>query len=313
MDRTLKILFAGTPEFAVPSLQALLTSEHQVCAVFTQPDRPAGRGRKLTASPVKDLAETAGVPVHQPSTLRDPGVQREIGALNHDLMVVAAYGLLLPRPVLEIPSLGCVNVHASLLPRWRGAAPIQWAILAGDAKTGVTIMQMDEGLDTGAMLLQQELEIHPTETAATLHDRLATLGAEVLLETLGDMALGRMTPMVQDAARVTYAPKLRKDDAWLDWDQSALELERKVRAFNPWPVSATRFRDKTLRIWAAHALPDASNRQGRPGQVFADGHGLDVACGEGRLRLAQVQLPGKRPVPVAAFLNAHSVKGVCLG
>ena len=250
---SLRIVFAGTPEFAVPSLR-VAASRGEVVAVYTQPDRPAGRGRKLTPSPVKVEALSRGLAVLQPETLRTEQSQEALRALRPDLMVVVAYGLLLPQAILDIPTYGCWNVHASLLPRWRGAAPIQRAILAGDRETGVTIMQMDEGLDTGPILLQRSLPIEATSTAATLHDRLAALGAEALLEALEGLERGDLVPRPQPAEGVTYAAKLEKSEALIDWSRTADEIERQVRAFDPWPVAETRFEGEQLRIHAAHAV-----------------------------------------------------------
>jgi len=300
----LKLLFAGTPEFAATALAALLDSPHQVCAVYTQPDRPAGRGRKLKASPVKELALQHGIPVHQPVSLKDESEQQTLRDYGADLMVVVAYGLLLPPAVLEAPRLGCINIHASLLPRWRGAAPIQRAIEAGDAETGVTIMQMDVGLDTGDMLFTVTTAIAADDTAQTLHDRLAQLGAQALLETLEQIASGTATPVKQDEDRANYARKLDKAEAVIDWSRSSAELDRLVRAFTPWPVAQTDYQGETLRIWQAVPLEAASTQA--PGTiVHADKHGIDVATGDGLLRLTQVQLAGSKAMDAAAFLNGH--------
>ena len=316
MATGLKILFAGTPEFAASSLAGLLDSEHEVLAVYTQPDRPAGRGRKLSASPVKALALAHGLPVLQPASLRDEEAQRELAAWNADVLVVVAYGLILPEPVLATPRLGCVNVHASLLPRWRGAAPIQRAILAGDAETGVTIMQMDKGLDTGDMLRVVCCPIEPTDTAGILHDRLAELGAQALLHTLAALARGDVRAEPQDDAQACYAEKLQKAEAQIDWQQSAEQLSRTVRAFNPWPVAFTRFDDKNLRIWFAIVLPADSglDTAAAPGTVLAESRdGIDVATGDGGLRIQQLQMPGGKVLSAEQFLNAHSLVGIRLG
>ena len=312
MAAGLKIIFAGTPEFAAASLAALLGSGHEVIAVYTQPDRPAGRGRKLAASPVKALALEHHLPVLQPVSLRDEAVQQELAALNADIMVVVAYGLILPEPVLAAPRLGCINVHASLLPRWRGAAPIQRAILAGDAETGVTIMQMDKGLDTGDMLRIVRCPIELTDTAEILHDRLAGLGSAALLDTLEMIAQGNAQPEGQDDAQANYAEKLQKAEALIDWQQSAEQLSRTVRAFNPWPVAFTRCDEKNLRIWLAEALPNSTDAI--PGTVLAESRdGIDVATGDGILRVQQLQMPGGKALSAEQFLNAHSLLGVQLG
>ncbi len=305
MTTSLKIIFAGTPEFAAVALNALLEEgRHEIRAVYTQPDRPAGRGRKLRASPVKEMALAHGLPLRQPSTLKEPEQQRSLRELGADLMVVVAYGLLLPPPVLDAPRLGCINIHASLLPRWRGAAPIQRAILAGDRETGVSIMQMDEGLDTGPVLHRVVTPIHPGDTAGTLHDRLASLGAQALLDTLDRIMEGSARPVPQEEAAATYAPKIEKQEAVLDWNASAEELDRRVRAFNPWPVAQTTWKGKVLRIWQAEPLaemPDAP-----AGTVVRAGkEGIDVATGNGMLRITRLQGAGGKPLDAAAFLNGH--------
>lgn len=315
MAEGLKIIFAGTPEFAATILEALLGSEYEVVAVYTQPDRPAGRGRKLTASSVKVLALEHKLPVVQPVSLRDEQAQQELATWNADVMVVVAYGLMLPQMVLETPRLGCVNVHASLLPRWRGAAPIQRAILAGDSETGVTIMQMDAGLDTGDMLHIAPCPISADDTAQTLHDKLAELGAQALLDTLNALAVGTCLPEAQDDSLTTYAEKLQKAEAQMDWRQPAALLARQVRAFNPWPVAFTPLGNggaKNLRIWMAEPVDVIAS--GEPGEVIAESRaGIDVTTGDGVLRLTKLQLPGGKPLSAEQFLNANSLLGRRLG
>jgi methionyl-tRNA formyltransferase len=308
-----RLIFAGTPEFAVPSLQILLDNGYSLVAVYTQPDRPAGRGRQLRASPLKTRAQAAGIPVYQPTTLRDPAMQAELAALQPDLLVVAAYGLILPPEVLAIPRVDCINVHASLLPRWRGAAPIHWSLLSGDAETGISIMRMEAGLDTGPVFTQAACPIPPGITGGELHDGLAMLGAMLLHATLPDILSRRLAPQPQDDALATYAPKLNKTDLELDWNQPALELERRVLAFNPWPVTHTRLEDSILRIWRA-AADEAEPVTAPPGTVLReDASGIVVATGSGVLRLTEVQLPGGKPMPAAAFLNARRLAGQRLG
>ncbi len=310
MSSPLRIIFAGTPEFSVAPLNALLGSGHRVVAVYTQPDRPAGRGRKLSASPVKDLALRHNIPIHQPKSLKSVEQQAQLAALQADLMVVVAYGLLLPQAVLDTPRLGCINIHASLLPRWRGAAPIQRAILAGDSNTGITIMRMDAGLDTGPMLHTLSCPIEPADTGGSLHDRLVPLGAEALMQALPAIAEGRAQGQPQDDGQASYAHKLRKEEATMDWGLPAVELERQARAFNPWPVAQTLYAGQVMRIWSARAIAGT----GPHGTVLATGRdGIDVACADGLLRIDRLQLPGKRAMNVADFLNAHDPLGAILG
>lgn len=318
----LRILFAGTPELAVPTLGALLRAQDhgdagpplEVVGVYTQPDRPAGRGRQLQASPVKQLALARGLPVVQPESLkRDPAELDRLRAFDADLMVVVAYGLILPKSVLSAPRLGCINVHASLLPRWRGAAPIQRAIIAGDRETGICIMGMETGLDTGPVYLTRKTLIEPQDTAATLHDRLAEMGARALLEALPGIADGSLQPVPQADAQATYAHKLSKDEAMIDWHQPAETIERRVRAFDPWPVAQTRIGDSILRIWSAEVDSEPTQTQ-PPGTVIAATRaGIAVATGRGILRITRVQPPGKRVMTAADYLHARTLDGALLG
>ncbi len=312
MNEGLKIIFAGTPEFSVAPLQALIDSRHDVIAVYTQPDRPAGRGRSLKPSPVKEKALEAGIPVYQPLNFREAADMSTLEALNADVMIVVAYGLILPQRVLDAPRFGCLNIHASLLPRWRGAAPIQRAIQAGDNQTGVTIMQMEAGLDTGPMLYKSVIEIGESETGGHLHDRLMPLGAEALLATLDLLVADRLQPQVQDDSLANYAHKLQKKEAEINWDQSAVEIDRMVRAFNPWPVAHTRLGSKSLRIWQAQAL--STNSSGQPGYINStSADGIDVATAEGMLRVTELQPEGKRRMTARDFLNAHDLTDASFG
>jgi methionyl-tRNA formyltransferase len=296
----------------VPALEALLRSSHRVVAVYTQPDRPAGRGQQVAASAVKQCALRHGVPVEQPATLKDPAAIERLKQASADLMVVAAYGLLLPQSALDAPRLGCINIHASLLPRWRGAAPIQRAIAAGDAQTGVTIMQMEAGLDTGPTLLERPTPIGPRETAASLHDRLAALGAQALLDALDEIAAGTATPRRQPADGVTYAAKIRKEEAAIDWSRSAPDIDRQIRAFNPWPIAQTLLNGQQLRVWEAELIEASS--ASHPGKVLAtSAAGIDVATGSGVLRLTRVQAAGRKAMSAAEFLKAHPLDGAVLG
>lgn len=298
----MRLVFAGTPDFAAEHLQALLGGAHQVVAVYTQPDRPAGRGQKLMPSPVKQLAQAHGIPVYQPQTLRNPEAQAELAALAPDLMVVVAYGLILPQAVLDIPRLGCINSHASLLPRWRGAAPIQRAIEAGDSVSGVTVMRMEAGLDTGPMLLKVTTPISAEDTGGSLHDRLAQLGPVAVLEAIEGLAAGTLEGEVQNDADATYAHKLNKDEARIDWTRPAIALERQIRAFNPWPISHSLLNGEGLKVLSARTAAGA----GAPGEIIAaDKGGLTVACGEGALSLSRLQLPGGKPLAFSDLYNSR--------
>jgi methionyl-tRNA formyltransferase len=302
MTKPLRLVFAGTPEFAARHLQALLDAGHPVIAVYTQPDRPAGRGHKLMPSPVKLLAQQHGLPVLQPATLRDPAAQAELAALQPDLLLVVAYGLILPQAVLDIPRLGCINSHASLLPRWRGAAPIQRAIEAGDEQSGVTLMQMEAGLDTGPMLRKVTTPIRAEDNAASLHDRLALLGARAMAEAIGPLAQGTLAGQQQDDTLATYAHKLNKEEARINWQRPAVELERQIRAFYPWPVSHALLAGETLKV--LNACPGEGT--GAPGTILqASKQGLTVACGSGALCLTRLQLPGGKPLAFADLLNSR--------
>ena len=300
----LKLIFAGTPDFAARHLAALLSSDHEVVAVYTQPDKPAGRGQKLTASPVKELALAHSLPVYQPASLRNEAAQAELAALGADLMVVVAYGLILPKAVLDTPRLGCINVHGSLLPRWRGAAPIQRSIWAGDAETGVTIMQMDVGLDTGAMIRKVSCPIAADETSASLYDKLAGLGPQALVDTLNAMAAGDTVAEPQDDALANYAEKLSKEEARIDWSMEAAAIERCIRAFNPWPISWFEVAGQTVKVWQAEVVPQAHG-QAAGTLLKADKQGIEVATGQGVLRLLTLQPPGKKAMPVSDLLNSR--------
>ncbi|EPU3919017.1 methionyl-tRNA formyltransferase [Aeromonas hydrophila] len=300
----LKLIFAGTPDFAARHLAALLSSDHEVVAVYTQPDKPAGRGQKLTASPVKELALAHNLPVYQPATLRKEEAQAELAALGADLMVVVAYGLILPKAVLDTPRLGCINVHGSLLPRWRGAAPIQRSIWAGDAETGVTIMQMDVGLDTGAMIRKVSCPIAADETSASLYDKLAGLGPQALVDTVNAMAAGNTAAEAQDDAQANYAEKLSKEEARIDWSMEAVAIERCIRAFNPWPISWFEVAGQTVKVWQAEVV--AQDHGQTAGTLLkADKQGIDIATGKGVLRLLTLQPPGKKAMSVTDLLNSR--------
>lgn len=306
---TMRIIYAGTPEFAVPALQAVADGAHSVVAVYTQPDRPAGRGRKLQPSPVKAKALELGIPVRQPVSLRATAVQAELQEWQADLMVVAAYGLILPVAVLDMPRLGCINIHASLLPRWRGAAPIQRALLAGDEQTGITLMQMDEGLDTGGMLAQSTLTIATGMTSAAVHDALSSDGAQLLVEHLDDIEHGRLQASPQDESQATYADKLTKQEAEIDWHKPARILCREIHAFNPWPVSHTGLEGKAVKIWQARC--SANSAEAPPGTVIShDAEKLSIACGEGQVEILGLQFPGKKRLTAGQLLNARDLTGL---
>lgn len=302
----MKIIFAGTPQFAASALEALLVNGQTVVAVLTQPDRPAGRGMKLVASPVKQLAMQHELPVLQPTTLKSAEIQQQLAAYQADVMVVAAYGLLLPTAVLQLPRYGCLNIHASLLPRWRGAAPIQRAILAGDGETGITIMQMDEGLDTGDMLLKSACPIEARDTAQALHDKLAELGAQAIVTALDRLGQGSLKAIAQDDAQATYAAKLTKAEAQIDWARDAIEIDRMVRAYNPFPVAVSTCRSVPVKIWQASP---ASDVQGEPGTVCTvEKNGIVVACERGALRLEILQRPGGKVLPAAQFIQGFALQ-----
>jgi len=306
----MRLAFAGTPAFAATALQALIAAGHDIAVVLTQPDRPAGRGMQLKPSAVKAVALAHGLALAQPQTLKDPAAQERLRTAAVDVMVVAAYGLILPPAVLAIPRLGCLNIHASLLPRWRGAAPIQRALLAGDVDTGITIMQMDAGLDTGAMLLKKHLPIAARDTAQTLHDKLAPLGAEAIVEALELLQQDRLAPEVQNGALATYAAKLSKDEAQVNWNMSATEIARAVRAYNPYPAAFTWLRGEPLKLWAADAIAGT----GAPGMVLAaEKSGIVVACGTGALQITELQRAGGKRLAAAQFLAGTEINpGACL-
>lgn len=307
------VLFMGTPEFAAPTLQALLGSRHDLRAVVTQPDKPAGRGRRLSAPKVKQLALAHEIPCLQPAALNDPTVEDALSALEPEVIVVAAYGNILPPSILNIPPMGCINVHASLLPKYRGAAPIQWAIINGETETGITIMLMDEEMDHGPILLQRPVPILPDETAGELHDRLAALGPPCLLEALEGLEAGSLTPRTQDHAEATYAPMLSKEDGRLDWSEPAETVVNRVRGVTPWPGATTTLGGEPIKVWQASVGP--AEASGRPGEVVAVGEdGLTVACGRGAVRIEELQVAGRRRMAAASFLRGHPVApGTILG
>ncbi|MEE9302302.1 MAG: methionyl-tRNA formyltransferase [Thiotrichaceae bacterium] len=308
----LRIIYAGTPDFAVPALQALVNSSHQVVAVYTQPDRPAGRGRKIRFGAVKQVAIEHNIPVEQPQSLKEESIQQALQNYQADIMVVAAYGLILPQAVLDIPTYGCLNIHGSLLPRWRGAAPIQRAIQAGDKETGITIMQMAAGLDTGDMLYQSVCSITARDTGQTIHDKLAIQGAEDLLMVLEQLTRRALKPQPQDDSKSSYAHKLSKADARIDWNQSAAEIDRMIRAFNPWPVAFTEYHGKPMKIWMSAIKEHQS--AGEPGTVISESkEGIEVSTGQGTLLIQRLQMAGKKAMDVENFLNGHSLSSVRLG
>jgi methionyl-tRNA formyltransferase len=316
-----RIIFAGSPDFAVAALNVLVAAGHEVVGVLTQPDRPAGRGRKLHTSPVKDAAVAAGLPVLQPKTLKDPDVQQSLAALDADLMVVVAYGLLLPSAVLAQPRQGCVNLHASILPRWRGAAPIQAAILHGDEATGVSLMQMDEGLDTGPVLGEVSTPIGANDTGGELHDRLAELGAQLLRENLDALLAGALTATPQALEGATYAGRIEKQDGQIDWCRPAVEIGQQIRAYNPRPVAFTHYKEQALRCWSAVVstgidtdLNTGTDGGQTPGQILeVSAAGIAVATGAGVLTLTEVQLPGRKRVTALEFANANDTSEQTLG
>ena len=305
MSQSLRIVFAGTPDFAARHLAALLSSEHEVIAVYTQPDRPAGRGKKLTASPVKNIALEHDIPVYQPENFKSDEAKQQLAELNADIMVVVAYGLLLPQAVLDTPKLGCINVHGSILPRWRGAAPIQRSIWAGDAETGVTIMQMDIGLDTGDMLKIATLPIEATDTSASMYEKLADLGPQALIDCLADIAADKAVPVKQDDELANYAKKLSKEEARINWSDDAAHIERCVRAFNPWPMSHFEAAENSIKVWQSRVAEQTSNKPAGT-IVQADKTGIYVATGNGVLVLEQLQVPGKKAMPVQDILNSRA-------
>jgi len=308
----MKIIYAGTPEFAVPALESLIQSGHQVVAVYTQPDRPAGRGRKIQFSPVKNCALEHGIEVVQPQTFKSQIDIDQFQSYGADLMVVAAYGILLPPVILDGPALGCINIHGSLLPRWRGAAPIQRSILAGDQQTGITLMQMDIGLDTGAMLAKASIKIDATTTAADLHDSLKEIGAELLIANLEDILNSSIDAQLQDDSLACYAAKLSKQEALVDWNKSAELIHREIRAFNPWPVSHTTLNGQNVKIWSASM---GNQNTGKPaGSVIShDKQGLQVSCGEGVLSINEIQFAGKKRGLATQLLNSRNLTGVIFG
>ncbi|MBA2653682.1 MAG: methionyl-tRNA formyltransferase [Gammaproteobacteria bacterium] len=303
----LKVVFAGTPEFALPTLQALLAS-HEICSVYTKPDSPSGRGLKLTFSPVKQFVidNCPSIPILQPVNLKDADTQKQLSEFHADVMIVIAYGLILPPAVLSLFKYGCINVHASLLPKWRGAAPIHRAILAGDYETGTTIMQINEGLDTGDILHRRKYQIRSRDTTKDVHDSLAKLGAEALIETLALLENAQLSPIIQDNNLATYAAKIAKEEAAIDWNTSVTYIDRQIRAFNPWPIAHTYLGAHLLKIWAAEVLANSATDYPNGTIIAASEQGIDVVAAEGIIRLLRVQIPGGKPMSVASFLNSRS-------
>lgn len=305
----MRIVFAGTPQFAVPALKSLIDLGAQITAVYTQPDRRAGRGRRLRSSPVKLLAQEHGLTVVQPATLKEESTRLQMAALEPDVMIVVAYGQILPTQILNLPKVGCLNVHASLLPRWRGAAPIARAIEAGDQITGVTLMQMDSGLDTGAIIAKSEIEVDETDNSASLHDKLAILGADLLVSSLPSYVCGELKPVAQDAAAATYAPKLSKSEANIDWSGSATNIRNKVRAFNPWPIAHTRHRGNRIRILQAEIGHAGDGKRIPHGTICnVEKSGVDVVCGEGVLTVTRLQRDDGRALAVVDFINGYPLR-----
>jgi methionyl-tRNA formyltransferase len=309
----LRVVFAGTPEFAVPALQALHDAGHAIVAVYTQPDRPAGRGRALAASAVKQRALALGLAVEQPPTLRTAQAQAQLASFSPDVMVVVAYGLILPQAVLDIPRLGCLNIHGSLLPRWRGAAPIQRAVLAGDERSGISIMLMDAGLDTGPELLRREVTIGARETAGRLHDRLAPLGARAIVDAVRGWAAGSLVAQPQPAEGATYAAKISKEEARIDWTRPARAIDAQVRAFNPWPVAETKLGDEQVRIWEARPADESTGASAPGDVVHAQDGRLLVATGDGVLEVLVLQFPGRKPLAARDILNSRPLRGERFG
>lgn len=307
----MNIIFAGTPDFSVPTLNALISSKHTVCAVYTQPDRPAGRGRKIQLSPVKQRALNAQIPIEQPVNFKSPESLNTLANYQADLIIVVAYGIILPENVLNMSRFGCINIHASLLPRWRGAAPIQRAILSGDKETGVTLMQMDKGLDTGDMLSKRTCLIEPEDTSSSLHDKLSELGPNALLTLLPFIEEERLTPTRQANKDATYADKLNKQEAFIDWNQPAADVQRAIQGYNPWPVAHTLINDKPLRIWQAKTTVESSSFPA--GQIKVEKNKLLVACQDDYLEIIELQPANKRRMPANAYLSAHQLNGLTLG